>query len=148
MTVVPSRPSEADQALEQALRHGLSLPGLLRELASAYRAADKLDVAEKVYRRSLAAADNVETRGLLADVLCAQNSLEAALVQYEMIYEAYTPEAAVEKAAALEQCNGLRKQLGRPAIRPPPAEEGGGAAEGTDGEQAPEEEEEGALNFS
>jgi uncharacterized protein HemY len=118
MTVVPSRPSEADQALEQALRHGLSLPGLLRELASAYMAADKLDVAEKVFRRSLAAADSIETRSLLADVLVAQNSLEAALVQYEMIAEAVPAEPAEEKSAALQQCNDLRKTLGRPEVFP------------------------------
>jgi tetratricopeptide (TPR) repeat protein len=111
MTVSPARPAEADQALEQALRHGLQLPGLLRELGNGYVAADKLDVAEKVLRRSLAAQESNLTRARLADVLTAQNSFEAALAQYTQVLESAVDPA--EKAAALEQCVDLLHTLGR-----------------------------------
>jgi len=111
MTVSPARPSEADQALEQALRHGLQLPGLLRELGNGYVAADKLDVAEKVLRRSLAAQDSNLTRSRLADVLTAQNSFEAAFTQYRQVYESATDDQ--ERVTALQQCADILQTLGR-----------------------------------
>jgi len=114
MTVEPRlsrRQSEADQALEQALRNGLQLPGLLRELGNAYVAADKLEVAEKLFRRSLAAQDSPMTRKRLADVLSAQNSAEAALTQYQRVLD--STEDGTERILLYEKCAQLLGTLGR-----------------------------------
>jgi len=92
------RLEEADHALSQAFRLGLADPSLLREIGNCYVATGRLDVAEDVFRKSLAAdlkggsggdvlgkgggsgragagvAGNPHTRRCLADVLSARNS--------------------------------------------------------------------------
>jgi tetratricopeptide (TPR) repeat protein len=111
LTVKPTRSSEADQALEQALRHGLQLGGLLRELGSAYEAADKLEVAEKLFRRSVAAQDSPVTRLRLGDVLNAQNYVEAALAQYRNVIGAEQDRQV--RAQTKEKALSLLDLLGR-----------------------------------
>lgn len=91
------RIEEADRALSQALRLGLSDASLLREIGNCYVAINRLEAAENVLRMSLAAdisdkerrkADepasmssiggkglgNPHTRKRLADVLSARNA--------------------------------------------------------------------------
>lgn len=87
----PARAEEADASLRQALRLGLSNASLLRELATAYVALDRLAFAEDLVRRAASAEVAVSqtgkasafTRKLLADVLAGQNQAAEAVNAYQ-----------------------------------------------------------------
>ncbi|OQR90261.1 hypothetical protein ACHHYP_18017 [Achlya hypogyna] len=105
------RPQQAEQALEQALRHDLSNPTLLREISSGFVALDKLEMAEALLRRSLVLGDSSLTRKTLADVLAAQNCAETALVEYQKALSGC--ESMDERAGLLARCAALLDTLGR-----------------------------------
>ena len=85
------RSEEADAALFQTLRLGLTAPHVLRELATAFMASDKLQVAEDLIRRALASEPgkgSFTTRKLLGDVLAGQNLAAKAVDEYKTVLEA------------------------------------------------------------
>jgi tetratricopeptide (TPR) repeat protein len=85
---------------------------LLRELSNCYVAIDKLEVAEKLLRRSLVFQDSSLTRKTLADVLASQNFAEEALRQYKQSLE--DNQSIEGRCELLEQCAKLLVTLGRP----------------------------------
>lgn len=105
------RVDQADRAIVQANRLGLSDAALLRELANSYTALDLLESAEALFRRSLACESSAHTRRRLADVLSAQNSLAAAVNEYKAVIEAN--EDPQEMALAAGECEKLLVALGR-----------------------------------
>jgi len=115
-----SRIDEATKCLEQALRHGSvdSKPPLLRELASAFIAVDKLQLAEDLIRRTLASELSKDgkyhpsSRKLLADVLASQNQTSMAIQEYQSILNDDSCDIA-SKIEAAEKCVHHLKSLGR-----------------------------------
>jgi len=120
------RVEEAEQALFQALRLGMTSTALLRELATQFMAMDRMQTAEDLIRRALAqeAVDgnrqSLLSRKLLANVLAAQNQAASAVEEYQKILA--TPSDDVNKddgefkqakLDAAEKCFDLLNQLGR-----------------------------------
>ena len=102
---------QAGKAMDMALQLGLTDAGLLRELGAAYVAYDRLETAEMLYRRSLAADGSATTRRMLADCLRARNAGDQAVEEYRQVLASGVGGAEGEKArAALEE---VLKSLGR-----------------------------------
>jgi Flp pilus assembly protein TadD len=116
----PHRVHEAEQCLFQALRLGLSSPSQLRELATTFMSIDKLQAAEDLLRRSLAAeislsvkgTPNPHTRKLLADVLAGQNLAAKAVEEYKAVLLDATADKQTQLAAA-DKCLSLLASMGR-----------------------------------
>mmetsp|Transcript_8993 Transcript_8993/g.13521 ORF Transcript_8993/g.13521 Transcript_8993/m.13521 type:complete len:1206 (-) Transcript_8993:116-3733(-) len=113
------RLQEGMKCSDQALRLGLSNAAILREIATAYIAVDKLRYAEDLIRRAMA-TDSAEgngkssshTRRLLGDVLAAQNHAAQAVDEYQCVIE--NNEADLEtRIAAGRKCLTLLQTLGR-----------------------------------
>lgn len=112
------RLEEAEKSCQQALRLGLQSSAVLREIAMAFIAVDKLRSAEELIRRSMAcdAADgakpNSHTRRLLGDILAGQNQAAEAIEEYQIVIG--DEEADVEsRLTAGEKCAELLSSLGR-----------------------------------
>jgi tetratricopeptide (TPR) repeat protein len=138
-TTSATRVSEATQALDYALKYGLSDVSLLRELGNAFVSIDRLQAAEAMFRRALAVttssngsngvtvsstsatttstttsskAVSVHVRRRLADVLSAQNSVALAIEEYKAVF--MCEDAPIdERQQALGRCGPLLKTLGR-----------------------------------
>jgi tetratricopeptide (TPR) repeat protein len=130
-----TRVSEATQALDYALKYGLTDVSLLRELGNAFVSIDRLQAAEAMFRRALAVttasngsysatvptsttvissskAASVHVRRRLADVLSAQNSVALAIEEYKAVF--MCDDAPIdERQQALGRCGPLLKTLGR-----------------------------------
>eukprot|EP00953_Heterococcus_sp_UTEX-ZZ885_P037994 19502-Heterococcus_DN1.PRE.3 len=139
ITTSATRVSEATQALDYALKYGLSDVSLLRELGNAFVSIDRLQAAEAMFRRALAVttssngfngvtvsstsatttsattsskAVSVHVRRRLADVLSAQNSVALAIEEYKAVF--MCDDAPIdERQQALGRCGPLLKTLGR-----------------------------------
>ena len=111
------RMAEAEKSLQQALRLGLADASVLREMATAYIAVDKLQAAESLIRRALAidiemGKNNPHTRRLLGDVLAGQNQAAQAVDEYQAVIE--DDGADIEaRILAGEKCSQLLQSLGR-----------------------------------
>lgn len=113
------RMEEADSCCYQSLRLGLSNSNILREIATAYIAVDKLLTAEELIRRAMACEmsengnkPNSYTRRLLGDVLAGQNQAAQAIDEYQAVIE--DDEADVQlRIQAGENCMKLLLSLGR-----------------------------------
>ena len=88
------RRDEAEQAAQQGLRLLATNAPLLRELAAAFVAADRVQAAEEVVRRAGAVESahdggngrpHPHTRKLLADILAVQNHALAAVDEYREV---------------------------------------------------------------
>jgi Flp pilus assembly protein TadD len=114
LTSGPFRTEESDRCLFQALRLGLSSSTLLRELATANMAADKLQTAEDLVRRAIRCENrqNPRTRKLLADILASQNQAVGAIEEYQGIISDDTVDKR-SKLEAAEKCAELLTSLGR-----------------------------------
>ena len=93
---------------------------MLRELATAFMASDKLQVAEDLIRRALASEPgkgSFTTRKLLGDVLAGQNLAAKAVDEYKAVLEANEFEEDKDyprmQLAAAERCVVLLQSLGR-----------------------------------
>lgn len=113
------RMEEAERSCQQALRLGLTNAGVLREMATAYIAVDKLRSAEELIRRAMACdmADGSNkptphTRRLLGDVLAGQNQAAQAIEEYQSVIEDESADMATRIAAG-ENCITLLSSLGR-----------------------------------
>lgn len=114
------RSEESDAALFQTLRLGLTAPHILRELATAFMASDKLQIAEDLIRRALTSEPgrgSFTTRKLLGDVLAGQNLAAKAVDEYKAVLEATEYEGDEDyprtQLAAAERCVTLLQSLGR-----------------------------------
>lgn len=112
----PHRLEESTRALEQAMRLQLGSPALLRELAMAYMAVDKLQIAEDLIRRAIA-ADSASGSGrgnrkLLADVLAGQNKAASAIEEYQATIEDEQADLKTRIESA-QKCAELLASLGR-----------------------------------
>jgi Flp pilus assembly protein TadD len=112
------RLEEAERSCQQALRLGLQSSAILREIAMAFIAVDKLRTAEELIRRSMAcdaaegAKPNSHTRRLLGDILAGQNQAAEAIEEYQIVIG--DEEADIEsRLAAGEKCSDLLSSLGR-----------------------------------
>jgi predicted Zn-dependent protease len=106
---------EAEAALQQTIRLGLCASPILRELATAFIAMDKLQTAEDLIRRALASEGNKGssyTRKLLGDVLAGQQQAASAVNEYQAILDDEYSENPLKLQAA-EQCFALLNTLGR-----------------------------------
>eukprot|EP00606_Chrysophyceae_sp_TOSAG23-5_P001458 GSChrysophyteH2.ASY1.ANO1.1148.1 assembled CDS len=106
---------EAEAALQQTIRLGLCASPILRELATAFIAMDKLQTAEDLIRRALASEGNKGssyTRKLLGDVLAGQQQAASAVNEYQAILDDEYSEIPLKMQAA-EQCFALLNTLGR-----------------------------------
>ena len=114
LTSGPFRVEEADKCLFQALRLGLSNSALLRELATANMAVDKLQTAEDLVRRAIRHENkgNAHTRQLLANILASQNQAVSAIEQYQAIISDDGVDKKLKLEAA-EKCAELLGSLGR-----------------------------------
>lgn len=116
----PHRLEEASKSLAQAIRMGLDNPALLRELAMAYIAVDKLQIAEDLIRRTIAVESaltesgraNPHTRKLLADILAGQNQAALAVDEYQIVIGDEYADVST-KLQAGEKCVKLLSSLGR-----------------------------------
>ena len=114
-----SRLNEAEAALAQSLRLGLAAAPVLREMGTAFIAVDKLQVAEDLIRRALAAEGgkgSPYTRKLLGDVLAGQQQAVQAINEYQTLIDDGMNGTDVEpvlQLQAAEQCLTLLKTLGR-----------------------------------
>lgn len=111
------RMAEAEKSLEQALRLGLTNTAVLREMATSYIAVDKLQTAENLIRRALAADEvngksNPHTRRLLGDVLAGQNNAAQAIHEYQSVIEDSSADRE-SRILAGEKCVQLLQSLGR-----------------------------------
>lgn len=120
----PHRLEEADAALVQCLRLGLSNTSLLRELATCYMAVDKLQTAEDLIRRAMSkenvddflfiggSKQNAYTRKLLADVMAGQSQAAQAVEEYQKVLadSELDPQTRLDAA---ERCARLLGTLGR-----------------------------------
>ena len=109
---------EAEAALNQALRLGLSASPVLRELGTAFISVDKLQTAEDLIRRALSAEGgkgSPYTRKLLGDVLAGQQQAARAIDEYQVILGDGTEgEAGMKlRLQAAQQCRSLLVTLGR-----------------------------------
>jgi hypothetical protein len=109
--------AEAEKSLEQALRLGLTNTAVLREMATSYIAVDKLQTAENLIRRALAADEvngksNPHTRRLLGDVLAGQNNAAQAIHEYQSVIEDSSADRE-SRILAGEKCVQLLQSLGR-----------------------------------
>lgn len=103
---------EATHALDEALRCNLRNSGLLRELANAHIAIDRLETAEDLLRRALVIEPSNLTKRMLADVLAAENALSAAAAQYEELWK--SDEVTMEEKKEYgERYHAIVKSLGR-----------------------------------
>jgi hypothetical protein len=112
------RLKEAEAALNQALRLGLSASPVLRELGTAFISVDKLQTAEDLIRRALSAEGgkgSPYTRKLLGDVLAGQQQAARAIDEYQVILGDETDsDAGLKlKVEAAQQCRALLVTLGR-----------------------------------
>jgi tetratricopeptide (TPR) repeat protein len=115
----PHRLEESERALSQALRLQLGTTALLRELAMAYAAVDKLSIAEDLVRRAITSEEGSSSssgsrgsRKLLADILAGQNNAAMAVEEYQTVIEDDNGEPNVRVEAA-HQCAALLTSLGR-----------------------------------
>ena len=114
------RMHEAEKSLEQALRLGLTNASILRELATAYIAVDKLQLAEDLTRRALASEWSLSqdsksspyTRRLLGDILAGQNQAVQAIEEYQQVLADDAADMDTRLDAA-EKCRALLVSLGR-----------------------------------
>jgi len=108
---------EAEAALNQALRLGLSASPVLRELGTAFISVDKLQTAEDLIRRALSAEGgkgSPYTRKLLGDVLAGQQQAARAIDEYQVILGDETDSADIKlRLQAAQQCRSLLITLGR-----------------------------------
>ena len=112
------RLKEAEAALNQALRLGISASPILRELGTAFISVDKLQTAEDLIRRALAAEGgkgSPYTRKLLGDVLAGQQQAARAIEEYQVILGDATNENVDTdlKIQTAEKCKALLITLGR-----------------------------------
>jgi tetratricopeptide (TPR) repeat protein len=121
-----NRLEEAEKALEQAIRLGLSAPTLLRELATSFMSVDKLLIAEDLIRRTIVLETDAQpenaanynansaarSRKLLADILVGQNQAAKAVSQYKAVLADPFADNSTKLTAA-ESCNALLVSLGR-----------------------------------
>lgn len=114
LTSGPFRMEESTKCLFQALRLGLNSSSLLRELATANMAADKLQTAEDLVRRAIRSENrqNPRTRRLLADILASQNQALGAIEEYQGIISDDSADKR-SKLEAAEKCADLLSSLGR-----------------------------------
>ena len=121
------RRDEAEQAAQQGLRLLATNAPLLRELAAAFVAADRVQAAEEVVRRAVAVESahdggngtgtgsgrpHPHTRKLLADILAVQNHALAAVDQYREVLGDAAADGETRRVAA-DQCAALLRGLGR-----------------------------------
>lgn len=122
------RLEEADNCCYQSLRLGLNNSIILREMALAYIAVDKLILAEDLLRRVINYEMNNNeddderiktkkkcssyTRRLLGDVLAGQNQAAQAIEEYQLILEDNEEEIEMRLLAG-EKCMKLLESLGR-----------------------------------
>lgn len=111
LSVSPPHRKQALLSLEQATINGLQNPTLLRELGNALVASDNLEMAEKMFRRSLAIQESSLARRQLADVLLSRNFAEAALKEYHTYLN--TSENIDDRRDLLDKCAKLLSTLGR-----------------------------------
>lgn len=106
--------------LSISLQCGLKNPSLLRELATAYMALDKLSIAEDLIRRTMnieagqneSGKANPVTRKLFADILRGQNLAVNAIEEYQGVVSDQDADVMVRIQAA-EKCLNLIESLGR-----------------------------------
>jgi len=114
------RLEEADHCCYQSFRLGLMNAMILREMATAYIAVDKLQTAEELIRRAISCEEKSDqngkcssyTRRLLGDVLAGQNQAAQAIEEYQLIIEDNEAEREIRIEAG-EQCLKLLESLGR-----------------------------------
>jgi len=117
------RRDEAEQAAQQGLRLRATNAPLLRELAAAFVAADRVQAAEEVVRRAGAVESahdggsgngrpHPHTRKLLADILAVQNHALAAVDEYREVLGDAAADGETKRAAA-DRCAVLLRGLGR-----------------------------------
>jgi len=115
------RRDEAEQAAQQGLRLLATNAPLLRELAAAFVAADRVQAAEEVVRRAGAVESahdggsgrpHPHTRKLLADILAVQNHALAAVDEYREVLGDAAADGETKRAAA-DRCAVLLRGLGR-----------------------------------
>jgi len=108
------RLAEVSKCVEEALRHDIKDPLLLREISLAYISIDYLEEAERLLHRSLALDSSFHTRKVLVDVLSAQNLVDKAAKEYEIMLDSDDMDKT-ERSMVLEQYQGVLKVLGRDA---------------------------------
>lgn len=114
LSVTPAREREAQIALDRALAFECDHAECLREIGNALLGLDRLEGAEVVLRRSLAAQDSVSTRRRLADVLAAQNCAESALREYQSALAMSVDDENLEdRCRLLKKCAELFMTLGQ-----------------------------------
>eukprot|EP00605_Chrysophyceae_sp_TOSAG23-4_P001364 GSChrysophyteH1.ASY1.ANO1.1484.1 assembled CDS len=115
LTIGYHRLPEAEAALQQTLRLGLGASPVLRELGTAFIAVDKLQTAEDLIRRALAAEGgkgSPYTRKLLGDVLAGQQQAAKAVDEYKLILDDDFSDNVL-KIQAAEKSYALLTTLGR-----------------------------------